>query len=550
LIGLTVLAFISCRNSGPSGILEINVDPQSASLARGQTLIFTAEAVAANIPPEHSVTWSIDQSNRDPETTISSDGRLRVANSEHLSAITVRATSTHDPSISGTATITINAAGGGGSGGGSGGGGNHGSGGNPAPIGVAGFTVIAPVTGATPSDTAFIATGAGFTVSPAEWYPAHNLFRPNTSYIVTITLTANANHIFHSSGVHEFAGTININNANVTITNNGQTATLSFTFTPSVILNLAEQLLWLRNHAESGGTYTAYAIDPHEYLSPTAAELPSGINSLTISSLGNVPREVRLSGNGVLFEVPAGVTLTLGENLTLVGHSANNSPLVQVNSDGTLIMNAGSMIASNTNTSGPETAGGVLVTGTGASFTMTGGQIQNNTTGGGNSGGGVNIANGATFTMTNGIINNNTAGTGSSGGVNLGNDGTFSMRGGQITGNEVNTGGGGVRVGGNPALFEMRGGVITGNVATTTSGANNSSGVSVLANGTFRISDGHISGNTITAPSSYAALRNIPGSSVQRGTFDSSDVFTPILTPPTLTNTHNPINVANGVLLP
>jgi hypothetical protein len=125
-----------------------------------------------------------------------------------------------------------------------------------------------------------------------------------------------------------------------------------------------------------------------------------------------------------MFSVGSGVTLALGNNITLQGSSSNSSAVVQVNSGGTLIMESGSVITGNTTS---VWGSGVRVENDGA-FTMNGGEIKNNTAGIG--GGGVN--NDGTLTMNGGEIKNNTA---SSDGGGVRNYGTFIKTGGKIAGN-------------------------------------------------------------------------------------------------------------------
>jgi len=91
------------------------------------------------------------------------------------------------------------------------------------PITLAAVTVPAPEKNGIPQG----ATGAGnFTVESTIWNPNHNPFQQLTTYKVTVTLNADENYIFNGST----SGTINGYSANLTITNNGKTATLSYQF--------------------------------------------------------------------------------------------------------------------------------------------------------------------------------------------------------------------------------------------------------------------------------------------------------------------------------
>lgn len=179
---------------------------------------------------------------------------------------------------------------------------------------------------------------------------------------------------------------------------------------------------------------------------------------------------------------------------------------VYVANNSKFIMNDGELSTNNASTNG----GGVYVDG-GCAFTMNGGTISGNTAQDG--GGGVGVYNGgSTFEMTDGDISNNSATNG--GGVHV-NSGTFEMLDGVITGNTASGRGGAVY---SNSSFTMTGGTITQNKAPSIDGGgvyvtngskftmnggtiseNNSwwgAGVYV-ANGTFEINDGIISGNIV-----------------------------------------------------
>jgi hypothetical protein len=106
-----------------------------------------------------------------------------------------------------------------------------------------------------------------------------------------------------------------------------------------------------------------------------------------------------LSSNGSLFTVGSGVTLKLGNNITLRGLSDNTSPLVRVESGGKLEMNSGSKISGNANISSGASGGGVYVNG--GTFAMSGGEISGNSA---HSGGGVHVSNGTFTKQSGGII--------------------------------------------------------------------------------------------------------------------------------------------------
>ena len=193
---------------------------------------------------------------------------------------------------------------------------------------------------------------------------------------------------------------------------------------------LAERLAWLRANAYNGNRYLI-AVSDNEALTPAQAALPTGRTDLVITLYGiGTMRSIDLSTNGNLFTVGSGLTLVLGDNITLNGRPANNSHLVQVNSGGTLVMNGGTKIAANINTS-----------------TLAGAQ-----------GGGVRVNSSGTFYMHGGEISGN-ASTGDGGGIFIASAGTFNMRGGTISGNDAGGNGGGLH---NAGTLRISDGIIYG----------------------------------------------------------------------------------------
>jgi len=93
------------------------------------------------------------------------------------------------------------------------------------PIESAGVTVTAPYVGKKPASTA---TGEGnFTVTGVSWDPAHDKFRYDVAYTVTITLTAGTGYFFEGNATFTVNGTAVV--APV-IAADGSTATLSRVF--------------------------------------------------------------------------------------------------------------------------------------------------------------------------------------------------------------------------------------------------------------------------------------------------------------------------------
>jgi hypothetical protein len=177
-------------------------------------------------------------------------------------------------------------------------------------------------------------------------------------------------------------------------------------------------------------------------------------------------RTLSLSGTGYMFSVlGAGAKLILDRNITIAGISGNTTALVVVDNSGELVMEEGSVITGNINTS--SAGGGGVYVRPSSSFTMHGGTISGNgATGTSGLGGGVYII-GGTFAMNGGVIGGdtpaekNTAASG--GGVYVYSGATFTMGGSaSISGNAATgiggtDGGGGVYVTGTGASFAMSG---------------------------------------------------------------------------------------------
>jgi len=240
-----------------------------------------------------------------------------------------------------------------------------------------------------------------------------------------------------------------------------------------------------------------------ETISPTTLNYSGKKVGITLQGYGS-ERAITLSSNGSMFTVNSGVTLTLDENITIVGQStniANTASLVNVY-NGNLIINNGAKINWNDNVADYSTGGGVNVSG--GTFTMNGGKITDNTA---KWGGGVYVSSG-TFIMNGGEITDNTA---------YGSPTFFNS--------SSSSSGGGVSVGG---TFTMNGGQISGNTANATAGAFYSSARSYgggvyIGSGTFTISGGQISGNT--ASSSNSASITTSAGSYGGGVYVSSSTF-------------------------
>jgi hypothetical protein len=165
--------------------------------------------------------------------------------------------------------------------------------------------------------------------------------------------------------------------------------------------NLAAISAYLSSNAETGHHYYI-VLRQDEPANSIALSFPYKTVGITIQG-DTAERKINLDADTALFTVNAGVTLTLGDKITLAGRGNSTNSLVKVDSDGTLVMQDGAKICDNTaiNSSG----GGVYVH-SGGTFTMSGGEISGNTSS--SSGGGVyiDVGNGGTFikTLSGGII--------------------------------------------------------------------------------------------------------------------------------------------------
>ena len=308
-----------------------------------------------------------------------------------------------------------------------------------------------------------------------------------------------------------------------------------------------------KSGAEYDGVYTL-VIDADVSAAPQTLNVSN--RQLTIIGIGG-EREIKLSTNGALFIVGVSsgtnstISLTLGNNITLVGRNAtddgvdNTSTVVSVQNGAKFIMLAGSKITDNT----ISTNGGGVNISTGSTFNMEGGEISGNNVTGTNWGGGVYVS--GTFTMRGGIISGNSSRAG--GGVCV--SGTFTMRGGIISGNS-STSGGGVCVSSAGSTFTMEGGEISGNSASVEGG-----GVYVAnASAFFNMVSGTIYGNTeaVTTLRNTAAGGSTGGAALYKGAAgtaqygDGGGTWTDLPLTASGTNgfTNNTLKYLNGVVVP
>ena len=282
------------------------------------------------------------------------------------------------------------------------------------------------------------------------------------------------------------------------------------------------------------GTFTLVLYDDIEVSTALVRRLSSANANLKVIGI-NGDRTITETGEGSIFTVgnfastAANITLTLGENITLVGRERNSLAVVTVHGGGTVIMRDNAKITGNiadtglipgTNINhgaGSRLGGGVFVSGNAAApatFTM-----RDNASVHGNSrlgsGGGVFVDEHSAFNMHD---NASVSGNGSihhiasnGGGVYV--RGTFNMHGGTISSNTTGAfGGGGVYVWGlnstRRGYFIMSGGTVYGNDAPAHLANNagsagaalriNSSSIARFSDGSNIITSGWSADSTIT----------------------------------------------------
>jgi uncharacterized repeat protein (TIGR02543 family) len=228
--------------------------------------------------------------------------------------------------------------------------------------------------------------------------------------------------------------------------------------------------------------------------------LPNGNESYALAAMlitANSPAQVSINGNGRTVTGNANrITVGAGATLTLQNITLSNVPFT-VSAGGKLVLESGAVIRQNT--ASDSTAGGGITV-DGGTLEMKAGAVVtlNNAV----QGGGVLIkGSGSTFTMDGGEIKSNGAAMG--GGICIvGSSNTFTMNGGAIrenhtapTASHPNDGGGGVVVGGADArVYINNGSLITGN---WTSAAGFCGGVGLIGGSSIlTMSGGEISGNS------------------------------------------------------
>ncbi|MDR0302101.1 MAG: fibronectin type III domain-containing protein [Treponema sp.] len=176
---------------------------------------------------------------------------------------------------------------------------------------------------------------------------------------------------------------------------------------------------YISTNAVINGDYYI-VLGANDSISDKDLECPAGA---VVTLLGyNQETTIDLNADTAMFYINYGVTLILGENITLTGSTTNNYSLVCLDG-GNLIINDGAKITGNTASIG----GGVYIAA--GELIMNGGTISGNTA---DSGGGVYVC--GNFTMKGGTISGNEASS-FGGGVYVDDKGVFQKQGGTVYGN-------------------------------------------------------------------------------------------------------------------
>jgi len=243
---------------------------------------------------------------------------------------------------------------------------------------------------------------------------------------------------------------------------------------PDVIIppgkDLAQQLTWIVNQ---GGYGTVYDIIVNNdiLMRPTIISTIGRNITINIRSANQTsPRTIELTGQGHLFEVEMNIVLKL-QDIVLKGHRNNNAALVLIGSGGKMILNSGSKVIGNTNTSNTARGGGIRVDG-GVLELNDSAEISGNTVRGGAApdphsdqfgawdghGGGIYAGNRSTITIQGGLISGNksdTKGGAYGGGIFVIGGSTVNMTGGTISRNSCTVGFNGARFGGGVIVFDQ-----------------------------------------------------------------------------------------------
>jgi hypothetical protein len=470
----------------PTG--DVTIIPATA-VAKGRTQRFNTTVTGS------AVTWEVTGGG--PGTGISQDGRLTVGANETAATLTVKATSTADPSKSGTVIVPVA---------------------EPVHHSVNDQTSwIAAVNGVRNggNNTAHIITVTNdfsVTTSSASDYT----FGDVTG--ITVSIEGEGAHTITAASSGRLLyidGDQTVIIKDITLQGSGGTSSYqlvrieySFNFDTSEVIN--GTFIMEGSASVTGNSYTGVYLTGNFIMQDNAE-----VTGNTLSSQSAYGGGVNVALNGIfIMQDNAAVTYNSVSGGSILNNYFGGGGVCL--NDGIFIMR-GSASVSNNSVSGSGTinsaGGGVCITG--GDFIMEGGTISDNTvtsTYFDAYGGGVYVnasSDGGTFTMYNGTISSNTIEskyTAYGGGVH----GIFVMENGAITGNTVNvnnTGSTGyvdAYGGGVYGTLTMRGGTISNNTinAGRTYGSTMVTGAGGGVYGSFTMEGGTISGNTLNVSNS------------------------------------------------
>jgi hypothetical protein len=503
---------------GTPTVTGVTVSPNPATVAKDSTQQFSATVQGTNSPGQ-GVTWEIVESVA-AGTTIDTDGLLTVAVGESASSLTVKATSTADTSYSGTATVTLVAAG---------------StivdftdltanGSSSADTTYLTLTFDAAVPGLAATDITITANSTGTTrgalTSLGLGFYQLGVSGISASGDITVAV-ANVggtyiNPASRTVAVYKAAPTggnpadadtlktklvslgvtgATVSGAVVTIPANATlTLTDYVTVKAGVTLTIQDDLS-TDDHTVTLNPGSTLTVNGTITVEPGILRVSgSGSDPVTINGAGT--GKIQLSGpaaageNSTLLDIMKTISIA---DITLQGAASNIGELVWINSAGDLTMTGTAKITGNETDGTNGLSGGVRVLSSGT-FTMkdTASVEGNSSSAGAGSPGGVYVQ--GTFIMEdNSTVKNNSNPSGDGGGVYV-IGGTFTMKdNSSVTGNTAYAGGG--VCSGSLSTFIMQdnarvgGSAGEGNIATSTSG---DGGGGVKSTGTFTMK-GHAS---------------------------------------------------------
>ena len=220
------------------------------------------------------------------------------------------------------------------------------------------FTITFDADGGSPAPSSQSVIEGDYATEPS---PA-----PSKSYAAPAGLYMEVPTEYIFSGWYTGATLWNFNNT----VNSNITLTAQWSTPPRIESVVANDVVAAINYVNANASAGEYTL----LLSNNTTIVQQALNSsnarLTIQGLGG-NRSITLSGNGPLFTVGAsgrtGINLTLGENITLLGHSGNNNVLLRVQNNAQFTMLNGSSVTGNA----PAYAD-VYVESSAGTFTMSG----------------------------------------------------------------------------------------------------------------------------------------------------------------------------------